>query len=53
MGNNAEETKQMIAEIGVASMDQLIDETVPDLIRLKPKDMFTHKGETIKSIDSY
>jgi glycine cleavage system pyridoxal-binding protein P len=43
----------MLEEIGVSSMDQLIDETVPDEIRLKSTHMFTHKGEHIHSNDSY
>ena len=38
-------TQEMIQAIGVNSMDQLIDETVPEAIRLKPQQVFKHKGE--------
>ena len=43
----------MIKEINVNSMNQLIDETVPENIRLKPHQKFTHKDQKIHSIDSY
>ncbi|HAP36280.1 MAG TPA: glycine dehydrogenase (aminomethyl-transferring), partial [Bacteroidetes bacterium] len=35
IGPNEEETKQMLKEIGVASLDALIDQTVPPHIRLE------------------
>ena len=34
IGPNEEETKQMLKEIGVASLDALIDQTVPPNIRI-------------------
>lgn len=34
-------------------MDQLLDETVPDKIRLKPNQMFFHKDTKIDGLDSY
>lgn len=43
----------MIKEVNVNSINQLIDETVPDNIRLKPHQMFTHNDQKIHSIDSY
>jgi len=35
LGPNVREQKEMLAKIGVSSLDQLIDETIPDDIRLK------------------
>lgn len=35
LGVNADEIKEMIQKIGVSSLDQLIDETIPSEIRLK------------------
>ncbi len=35
IGPNAEDTRKMLATIGVASMDELIGKTVPDSIRIK------------------
>lgn len=35
LGPNANEQKEMLAAIGISSLDQLIDETIPDDIRLQ------------------
>ena len=35
IGPGKEETKQMLSEIGVASLDELIRKTIPDAIRIK------------------
>ena len=37
VGPNHEEVKEMLKDIGVNSLDQLIDETIPENIRLKEK----------------
>src|SRR5438045_4352308 len=35
IGPNEQETKEMLQEIGVGSLDELIDKTIPSAIRMK------------------
>lgn len=37
----------MLEELNCNSMDQLMNETVPDTIRLKPNEAFRHNGKTL------
>jgi glycine dehydrogenase len=43
----------MLKQVGVSDMDQLMNETVPDKIRLPTNMVFTHQGHKINSSDSY
>lgn len=47
IGNDAKETQAMLEELNCNSMDQLMNETVPDTIRLKPNEAFRHNGKTL------
>jgi glycine dehydrogenase len=52
IGNDAQETKQILETLKVKSVDQLIAQTVPDAIRIDDAKMFQHKGRTFQGLDS-
>ena len=42
----------MLDFLGLSSVDELIDQTVPDSIRIKEENAFTHRGKQIIGLDS-
>ena len=43
----------MLKELNCTSIEQLVNETVPDKIRLKESEIFNHNGKELKGLDSY
>lgn len=52
MGNNSEEKQAMLDFMGMTSVDQLMDETVPDSIRLSKKERFKYGRLELQGVDS-
>lgn len=52
MGNNSEEKQAMLEFMGMTSVDQLMDETVPDSIRLSKKERFKYGRFELQGVDS-
>lgn len=52
MGNNAQEKQDMLEYLGMTSVDQLMDETVPDNIRLSKKERFKYGRYELEGVDS-
>ena len=52
IGNDARETNDMLAALGVESLDELMDQTVPDTIRSHPDKAFDHRGKKIIGFNS-
>lgn len=52
IGNDSQETQDMIDYIGVSSLDELIDQTVPASIRLSEDETFMHLGKTVIGMNS-
>jgi len=42
----------MLATLGLSSIEELVDLTVPDTIRSPAKTAFEHRGKTIIGLDS-
>jgi len=52
LGNDPNNVKAILNRLGVKSIDELMDQTVPPSIRLSKDQMFKHNGKEIKSITS-
>lgn len=52
LGNNPKHIDEMLEVIGVKSIEELMDQTVPQNIRLKPEDAFKHNGKEVVGIES-
>jgi len=52
IGNSEDSTNIALKTLGVNSIEELMDQVVPDDIRLSPKNRFKHKGKELKGIDS-
>lgn len=52
IGNSDVAMNQMLEFLNVSSIEELMDEVVPDEIRLTPQKRFTHGGKLLKGIDS-
>lgn len=52
LGNDSKATQAILQRIGVKSIEQLMDETVPDTIRLPKDQVCVHNGKDIKGIFS-
>ena len=52
MGNTSEEKQAMLEFMGMTSVDQLMDETVPDSIRLSKKERFKYGRLELQGVDS-
>jgi len=52
IGNSDESTQTALDVIGCETIDQLMDEVVPEDIRLTPGNRFKHKGKELFGIDS-
>lgn len=52
LGNDKSESQEMLASLGMTSIDQLIDETVPEEIRLSKQEMFVNGPHKLYAIDS-
>lgn len=52
IGNTECQTQEMLKEVEVSSIDQLMNETVPESIRLGQGQMFRHNNQQINGLDS-
>ena len=52
IGNSEISSKKALNFLGVSSIDELMDQVVPDTIRLKESAMFKHNGRELIGIDS-
>ena len=52
LGNDPKNVEAILNRLGVKSIDELMDQTVPPSIRLSKDQMFKHNGKEIKSITS-
>jgi glycine cleavage system pyridoxal-binding protein P len=52
IGNSEIATKRALDFLEVSSIDELMDQVVPDTIRLKESDMFKHNGRELHGVDS-
>lgn len=52
MGNSDKSTKEMLKYLEVESIDHLMDQVVPESIRLSPEARFKHNGKELDGIDS-
>jgi hypothetical protein len=52
LGNGEDSVSKALKACGVSSMDQLIDEVIPEDIRISPKNRFKHNGLELNGIDS-
>lgn len=52
IGNKESDTQAIIKDLDLQSMNELMDQTVPDSIRLSKEEMFTHKHNKVFAIDS-
>jgi glycine cleavage system pyridoxal-binding protein P len=52
IGNDENQTKEILDTLGLERIDQLMAETVPDTIRLSNNEIFEKKGEKLISSDS-
>jgi len=52
IGNSDISTNTMLEYLNVSSIEELMDEVVPDEIRLTPQKRFTHNGKILRGIDS-
>lgn len=52
IGNDDKETQDMLDAMGLKSLDELIDQTVPSAIRAPEGKGFEHRGKTIVGLDS-
>jgi len=52
MGNSDKSTKEMLKYLEVDSIDHLMEQVVPESIRLSPEARFKHNGKELDGIDS-
>lgn len=52
MGNSDKSTNKMLEYLEVDSIDQLMEQVVPESIRLSPEARFKHNGKELDGIDS-
>jgi len=52
MGNSDKSTKEMLEYLEVDSVDHLMEQVVPESIRLSPEARFKHNGKELDGIDS-
>jgi len=52
MGNSDIGTEKMLSFLGYDSIDGLMNDVVPESIRLNSSNMFNHNGKTLKGICS-
>ena len=52
IGNDAKETQDILDYLKINSIDELIDQTVPDTIRSSPEAAFEHRGKSIVGLNS-
>lgn len=52
IGNSDSSTQRALETIGVNSIDELMNQVVPEDIRLTPGNRFKHKGKELKGVDS-
>ena len=52
IGNNAESIAKMLDDMGIESMDELMNLVLPEDIRLNANNRFTHNGKTLMGVDS-
>jgi Glycine cleavage system P-protein len=52
LGNDAKSTQEILKRLGVSSIEELMDQTVPPSIRLPKDQVFKHNGKEIKGITS-
>ena len=52
LGNDDKNTKAILDRLGVKSIDELMDQTVPESIRLSKDKIMNHEGKRIKAIPS-
>ncbi len=48
IGNDPKNTQAILDKLGVKSIDELMDQTVPPNIRLSKENIMNHEGKTIK-----
>mmetsp|Transcript_24670 Transcript_24670/g.38366 ORF Transcript_24670/g.38366 Transcript_24670/m.38366 type:complete len:154 (+) Transcript_24670:46-507(+) len=52
IGNSDKAVSKQLEFLNVTSIEELMDEVVPEKIRLSSEDRFNHNGRTLDSIDS-
>jgi len=52
IGNTECQTQEMLKQVNVSTIDQLMNETVPESIRLGQGQMFRHNSQQINGLDS-
>ena len=52
IGNDAKETQDILDYLQLSSIDELIDQTVPDTIRSNSDTAFEHRGKTVVGLNS-
>lgn len=52
LGNDSKSTKDILKSLGVDSIEQLMEQTVPAPIRLPKDQVLTHNGRKIEAIHS-
>lgn len=52
LGNDPKNTQVILQRLGVKSIDELMDQTVPPSIRLSNDKIMNHEGKSIRSIPS-
>jgi len=52
LGNDKKNTEEILKFIGVSSIEELMDQTVPANIRLKEENAFKHNGKELHGIES-
>jgi glycine cleavage system pyridoxal-binding protein P len=48
IGNDPKNTQAILKKLGVKSIDELMDQTVPPNIRLSKENIMNHEGKSIK-----
>lgn len=52
MGNSQENTNEILKSLNVSTMEELMDQVVPENIRLDRNKAFRHKGKELMGIHS-
>ena len=52
LGNSDQSVRKQLDLLELNSIEDLMNEVVPDQIRLSPEDRFQHDGKVLESIDS-
>ena len=52
LGNDTKNTNEILKSLGVTSIEQLMEQTVPESIRLPKDQVLTHNGRKIEAIHS-